>query len=88
MKVAELSDGKAIQPRRPPPKEDILADDARTVGLKEYGLGSQHPNASGGCETDKFSSGRRKTCGRRKRQSLSGPYTAELLLKQSLFQDT
>ncbi len=60
MKVAELSDGEAFQPRRPTPKEDFLANDSRTVGLEQSGFGSKRTDAGGGCETDKVSSGRWK----------------------------
>lgn len=73
VKVAEKRDGKAFQPGRPTPECNFLANDSRTVGRNQRGVGSERGHSRGRCEANKFSSGRRK-----KRQSVSGPYAAGL----------
>src|ERR1035437_11131634 len=73
VKVAEKRDGEAFQPGRPTPERNFLANDSRTVGRNQRGVGSESGHSCGRCEANKFSSGRRK-----KRQSVSGPYSAGL----------
>lgn len=46
-----------------------MTNNSRTVGLNQSGIGGETGYASGCCDADKFSSGRRE-----KRQSGSGPY--------------
>lgn len=80
MEIAEQSDAEAFEPRGPAPQGNFLAHDAGMVGLEQHGLGGECSHAGGRREADKLPPGRRK-----KRQSVSGLYTAGWSGTQSLF---
>src|SRR5450755_1046923 len=71
VKVAKQRDCEALQPFRPAPERNFLANDARKVRLDECGREADHPSSRR--ETYKFSPGSRK-----KRQSIWDPYAAGL----------
>lgn len=73
VKVAKQRDGEALQPFRPAPERNFLANDARKVGLDECGVGREADQPSSRRETYKFSPGSRK-----ERQSIWDPYAAGL----------
>lgn len=80
MEIAEQSDSEAFEPGGPATKGNFLAHDAGTVGLEQHRVGGECGHAGGRREADKLPPGRRK-----KRQSISGLYTAEWSGTQSLF---
>jgi hypothetical protein len=73
VKVAKQRDCEALQPFRPAPERNFLANDARKVRLDECGVGGEADQPSSRRQTYKFSSGSRN-----KRQSIWDPYPAGL----------
>jgi len=49
VEVAEYNDSEAIESRRPALQRQVLANDARVIGLNEGGVDANRGNRSSGC---------------------------------------
>ena len=49
VEVAEYNNGEAIEFGRPAPQRQVLANDARTIGLNEGGVDADRGNRGSGC---------------------------------------